>query len=173
VDVDVFLLHLKVGRSDSVPSWGTPLAEQGKVVRDLFHVTVGPVVDYRDPHDGKSYPFVTSRGLPRWVTVNELPQRRSFAGRAIDPPFVVVRRTSRPGDEHRAVATIIDTPEVAAVENHMLVLRPHDGTKALCERLVDVLRMAETKVWLDSRIRCRHLTVSALAELPWIESSHG
>jgi hypothetical protein len=36
-----------------------------------------------------------------------------------------------------------------------------------CEKLVQVLRRESTTEWLNERIRCRHLTVSAVADIPW------
>lgn len=170
VDVDVFLLHLEAGSSSPTRSWLEAGDAQSRTVSDLFEVSVGPVVDYRDPHEGQIYPFVRPRGLAKWETVTEVQEQRLFSRRAIEPPFVVVRRTSRPGDTHRAVATIIDTRSPVAVENHMIVLRPRSGNRAHCQDLMRLLRTSEASAWLDERIRCRHLTVSALEELPWVEN---
>jgi hypothetical protein len=36
-----------------------------------------------------------------------------------------------------------------------------------CRELLDILKDDQTTHWLDQRIRCRHLTVAALDELPW------
>jgi hypothetical protein len=80
-----------------------------------------------------------------------------------------VRRTSRPGDEHRAVATIVVCDRPVAVENHLLVCRPRDGSGTACQTLLDVLQRPETTSWLDRRICCRHLTVSAVRSIPWWE----
>ena len=80
---------------------------------------------------------------------------------------MVVRRTSRPGDKYRAVGTVIRGHGLVAVENHLLVLRPKDRTVASCDRLLAVLKDAAANEFLDRRIRCRHLTVSALRDLPW------
>ena len=99
--------------------------------------------------------------------VREVSNNRRFEGRVFSPPFVVVRRTSRPGDKHRALGTIINNARPVAVENHLLVLLPKDGTVKACRELLRVLRKPQTTQWLDQYIRCRHLTVSALADLPW------
>ena len=80
---------------------------------------------------------------------------------------MVVRRTSRPGDNHRAVASIINVKERVAVENHFLILQPKDLRLVTCKRAAKVLFSAKTTDWLNKVIRCRHLTVSSLMRLPW------
>jgi hypothetical protein len=96
---------------------------------------------------------------------------RRFAGTTYQPPFVVVRRTSRRGDRHRAIGTIIAGHGPVAVENHLLILQPRDGSVRSCRRLLRVLRSPRTDEWFDQRLRCRHLTVAAMLELPWWEGS--
>jgi hypothetical protein len=85
----------------------------------------------------------------------------------LKPPFVAIRRTSRPGDRHRAIGTLITALQPVAVENHLIALRPKDGTVKACRELLYSLKDDRTTHWLDERIRCRHLTVAALNELPW------
>ena len=36
-----------------------------------------------------------------------------------------------------------------------------------CEELMAVLRRPKTTDWLDRHIRCRHLTVDSIRNLPW------
>jgi len=173
-DVDVFLLELQVvGLSEAASRqpWrvgGRPL---GGCIGDRFEICIGPVVDYRDPHTGPFHPFIHSRDLPPWQTVREIPRHRRFNGRVVKPPFVAIRRTSRPGDRHRAIGTLIAGPQPVAVENHLIVLRPKDGTVRACRELLRSLKDERTTHWLDERIRCRHLTVVALDELPWWHSA--
>jgi hypothetical protein len=95
--------------------------------------------------------------------------RRNFQGTTYAAPFVAVRRTSRPGDKKRAVGCIISGDQRVAVENHLIVLVPHDGSLKTCKQLLERLKCDKTDSWLDKRIRCRHLTVKALADLPWWE----
>jgi hypothetical protein len=57
-----------------------------------------------------------------------------------------------------------------AIENHLLVLRPKDDSPKTCEELLGLLSLQRTNEWLNRRIRCRHLTVGALADLPWWRS---
>ena len=98
---------------------------------------------------------------------DSLTNNRKYTGRTFQPPFVVVRRTSRPDDKFRAVATVIVGHELVAVENHLMVLLPKDNKLSSCKKLLSVLKSEETNKWLNERIRCRHLTVNALKNVPW------
>ena len=169
-DVDVFLLELRIPERSGEPSeqpWREGARPTGGCIGHHFKISIGPVVDYRDPHTGPLYPFIHSRDLPPWQIVREIPRRRCFSGRVLKPPFVAVRRTSRPGDRHRAIGTLIAGSQQVAVENHLIVLQPKDGRVRTCRELLDILKDDQTTHWLDQRIRCRHLTVAALDELPW------
>lgn len=169
-DVDVFTLELDVkhDRKNRKSHWNhptSPLASES--VKDRFNICVGPVVDYRNPHSGQWYPFIKARNLTPWQIIQDVAKRRRFSGRVILPPFVVVRRTSGPGDKCRATGTMIIGDRPVAVENHLLVLLPKDGTAKSCRKLLTNLKDTRTSEWLNQRIRCRHLTVSSLADVPW------
>lgn len=168
-DVDVFILELRIAKpaSKTAVSWRQCGTTAGARVADLFELRIGPVVDYRAPHRGPWYPFIHPRILPAWGTVTHIEKQRRFEGSVLEPPFVAVRRTSRPGDRHRAVGTLIAGSSSVAVENHLICLQPKDGGHSTCLDLLEVLRNERTTSWLDQRIRCRHLTVGALGELPW------
>lgn len=172
-DVHVFVTEMIVGQSGATTgqrwwkaaeSWDAPVATS---VGDRFDVRVGPVVPHRDPVDGPQRPYLHARGLPAWRSVSAGSEHRRYSGTTFVPPFVVVRRTSRPEDRHRAVGTIITGQDPVAVENHLLVLKPKTGLIADCRVLLENLRAPETNKWLNERIRCRHLTVSAIRMLPW------
>ena len=127
---------------------------------------VGPVVPHRDPELGPVHPYLHARSATPWQTITDIPEKRAYQGTVFQPPFVVVRRTSAPHDPHRAVGTVVFTEEKVAVENHLVVLVPKDGTLSSCDRLINSLRMKETDDWLNQRIRCRHLTIGVVKELP-------
>lgn len=170
-DVDVFLLDLELPRGKTIGSskgWMTPAGKSSRI-GDHFTIRVGPVVDYREPKRGGWHPFIRARDVPAWATLRKLRKSRRFAGRVVQPPFVVVRRTSRYGDKARAAATIVASSNPVAVENHLLILVPKDGTIARCVRALRVLKRPETSSWLNRRIRCRHLTLQAIADVPWID----
>lgn len=171
-DVHVFILDLVVD-NNKVATRQTPLSppeRDADVIADHFTVNVGAVVDYRDPRRGPWHPFLHARSVRPWSIVRDIPERRRFEGTVFGPPFVVIRRTSRPGDQYRATASIVTAREAVAVENHLLVLRPKDGALQSCKDALAVLRDERTTAWLDQRIRCRHLTVGAVSSLPYWRS---
>jgi N-6 DNA Methylase len=168
-DVDVFLLHGVVRKASPKTKTSWPSAERSAdTLARHATISVGPVVDYRSPRQGPWRPYLTVDNAPAWETTRagDLACRR-FEGRTFRPPFVVVRRTSRAGDAHRMVGTIITGDRRVAVENHLLILRPSTRTVAECEALIARLKDPRTTAWLNERIRCRHLTIGSVNELPW------
>lgn len=171
-DVDVFLLSgniRKVQPTERQKAWENNEFALSRRLAELFTVSVGPVVQYRDPEEGESYPYIFPRMLPKWEELSSFDCKRKFAGRVIHPPFIAIRRTSSPSDTHRALATIISGDSPVAVENHLIVAVPIEGGLKECRRLMEVLRHPQTNEFLNNRIRCRHLTVGAVKEIPWIE----
>lgn len=172
--VDVFVLRLTSGKEKRARSlsWWNEAPHEGERVADRFDVRVGSVVPHRDPQLGPSCAFINSGVLAHWGTLpSHEAERRRYGGPTFMPPFVAVRRTSAPGDRKRAIGTVVTGREPVAVENHLLVLTPRDGSLRSCRKLLQTLRSDSTDAWLNNRIRCRHLTVSAFAELPlWGES---
>jgi hypothetical protein len=168
-DIDVFVLDLVVGLSGPMAraDWDRPCRSHSRTVGDYFHVSVGRVVPFRDANAGKQYRYVYPKTLTAWGVDSKATARRRFMGKVTPTPFVAVRRTSRPGHKHRAVGTIVVGAGPVAVENHLLVLRPIDGTLDACERLIEVLRSPKSDEWIDRKIRCRHLTAASLEHLPW------
>ena len=167
-DVHTFVLRGKVRRAHFASSrWPSLQAEATATLGEVASIKVGPVVDYRAPHTGPWRPFLRANGLPRWSVFEPKSPMRRFSGRVFTPPFVVVRRTSRPEDEHRAVATIVAGAQPVAVENHLIVIEPLRGTLRECTTIMRRLRDPRTSEWLNLRIRCRHLTTAALSNLPW------
>jgi hypothetical protein len=192
VDVDVFFLDLVVragapvdprdpttvlsrtGRVEADTAagersgvwWNAPVLT-GERLEHYFALSVGAVVPHRHAEEGPEVAYLHATDAPAWGVVRRISTRRQFSGRLETPPFVVVRRTSGPHDAQRAIATIVLGKRPVAVENHLIVLRPLDGTEATCHAALPILRSNETKAWLNERIRCRHLTVAALREVPW------
>lgn len=172
-DIDVFLLVAQLrGIASPTPAnaawWSKPPA--GETVGSLFEIRVGTVVDNRDPHDGESRPFLVARDLPSDGRMGIPTKRRRFGGRLFKPPFVVIRRTSRPseGSTYRAAGVLVTGNEEVAVDNHLLVAKPIKGGIKVCNALIKMLNTPLTNEILDDRISCRHLTVSAIKEIPWV-----
>ena len=167
-DVDVYLLHVKRTddpdqRANSSPAITYPTGGVGR----RFNLCVGPVVPHRHPEVGPLVPYLHARSIPPWTECTHIEQVRRFQGRVIEPPFVTVRRTSRPDDGKRAVATLVLGNHAIAVENHLVVCRPKDGTVDSCRGLIRRLRSSRTDDWLNKNLRCRHLTTRVLAQMPW------
>ena len=165
-DVDVFLLSGTRGTSDTA-RW-TERASRISLGQ-FFKVRVGTVVPHRDEESGEDRPYLTARTLSGKIEFDSaLAPRLRHLGHAFQPPFIVVRRTSRPGDEPRLNPTLIKGEEPVFVENHLLVLSPIHAHS--CVEAVSILRSQSSTDWMNARIRCRHLTVGALLDLPWQES---
>ena len=166
-DVDVFVLDITTKRdSQEEWSWGQP-APALSTVGDHFRVTVGPVVDFRDSHRGQWYPYLTVKSIGPWEEKARISLNRRFSGRVVKAPFVVIRRTSRPGDKFRAVGSIVRGSSLFAVDNHFIVCAPIDQTLRTCRELVAQLKEPGTTGFLDQTICCRHLTVGSVINIPW------
>lgn len=166
IDIDVFSLAVTVVSSDretSYPWWPHPTGST--TVRDLFDVRVGTVVPHRHDMTGPLRRYATTQSLPIGREVATISSVRRFAGTVFEGPFLTVRRTSRPGGRRCAV-TLVSTTDPIAVENHLVVLLPKDRTVATCRTTMKRITQDTTDRWLDSRIRCRHLTVSAVESIP-------
>jgi hypothetical protein len=168
-DVHVFLLagQVRERRIDAgrVAEW-VPAAA-GDRLEDVCSVSVGSVVANRDPQTGPAQLYLDARSRGTGREVRPVARRR-FDKRAVTPPFVVVARTSRPEERERAGlrATIVRGDAPVAVENHLLVLVPHDHTLRGCRRVAGLVESRDAAEFLNDRLRCRHLTVQALRDIP-------
>lgn len=168
-DIDVFLLRL-VRRAEGAPprknKWPTPRAARWATVADYFDVHVGPVVPHRDKISGPKRSYIHARCVPTWVVMKKFTETRRHKGPAHKPPFVVIRRTSRPGDTYRATATVIGGSQPVSVENHLIVCQPLDEELSTCERLLADLKSTTVNDFLNEEICCRHLTVGVVKRIP-------
>lgn len=169
-DVHTFVVRFRRGKThdDTSRYWSTERTGRSRrgCLHHHFDVSVGPVVEYRSPRAGDLVPFLRPSNCPPWGTVASVDGRRRFAGRLVAPPFLVVRRTSRPEQPHRVVATFVSSGGPYAVENHLLVLKPSSGQANTCREAMEWLRSEQVSDWMNERIRCRHLTVGSVQELP-------
>ena len=171
-DIDVFVLRGEIEESPvGVPGTGWWKKPVGSTLGEQVLVSVGAVVPHRDAEEGPLQRFLDTKGIPLGgeFNVSDAAERR-FQKRSDDPPFVLVRRTSKPGDRSRGIGTLIHGTDSALVENHLIVLKPRDGSIGTCRRVIDSLNSPGAQSWLDERIRCRHLTVGAIREMPWFGS---
>jgi len=66
----------------------------------------------------------------------------------------------------------VTSKDSIAIENHLLVAIPRDKKVGTCKKLLDLLKLDATSEWMNKRICCRHLTVSSVGDLPWLEVEH-
>ncbi|MBW8017288.1 MAG: N-6 DNA methylase [Planctomycetes bacterium] len=173
-DVDVFTMRLQKSKHQKnlyKDIWGIPATSNTRL-SDYFDVHVGPVVPHRDLKKGPMLAYIHARNADAWKEQKRISETRRFSGTVFSPPFVVIRRTSRPGD-NRAIGTIIKGKRKVAIENHLLVLLPKKNTLGECRKVLKTLKSKATDDWLNERIRCRHLTVEAMKELPLGVKFHG
>lgn len=169
-DIDVFVteMHIASDARSRVANPAFQVRESGEAtVGHGFKIRVGPVVAYRSPETGTKLDFLEAREATPWAKNFVCKAQRRFSGTTFRPPFVVIRRTSRPGDRFRAVGTIVRGKKPVAVENHLLIAIPKRGTVKECGQLLKVLRLQETNDHLDFGMRCRHLTVESVTNIPW------
>ncbi len=170
-DVDVFILDLRRRASSAgrAKRWPAPDAGAGTTVSDYFDVHVGRVVPHRDPETGPEHPYIHPRCVPTWTVMREFPESRQHEGLVYQPPFVVIRRTSRPGHPYRATATVVSGIKPIAVENHLVVCEPKSKTLKTCKDLMRQLKTEAVNDFLNTRICCRHLTVGAVQSIPFVQ----
>lgn len=167
-DVDVYALKLIVYADKSPkPEFGkAKIKSSFPSLSDLCDISVGPVVHYRDEKKGPSRPYIISKGLKGWTTLESTTHARKHPGEPFVGPLVVIKRTSRFGDPHRAIATIIHFDTPVFIDNHLIVLKPKKGGLSACRKVLAILKDTRTTDWLNNAIRCRHLTVPLIKKLP-------
>lgn len=166
-DVDVFVLRFQKATYTKRRlnyNWGLS-SEADSTLDQYCDVHVGPVVPHRDPQEGPMLAYLHAKTAVAWSEIKRVPEMRRFSGTTFAPPFVVIKRTSRPGDQ-RAIGAIVTGKRRVAIENHLLVLLPKERTLEECRKILGTLKSNATDKWLNKRIRCRHLTVEAIKELP-------
>lgn len=167
-DVDVFALNAVVGKADEDHlSWIPSLSsESRRTLESVCEIRVGTVVPHRHEPNGKSVCYLTTGEAPAWGELEQITTKLRFAGTCVAGPFVAIRRTSSPSDGSRAIATVVTSRQRVALENHLISVRPLDGSADTCKKISAYLQSKAVREWLDQRIRCRHLTVSAIKQLP-------
>lgn len=175
-DVDVFTL---VGRRGHVPENGaqrinwyqTTPPSDSRTIGDVFELHVGHIVAYRDQGGGTDRAFVTVRDLVSGAIQSRLTNHWPAGKRVVPTPFVAICRTSSPDDPRRVVASVISGRRPVAVENHIITAQPRSRTLEDAIKLMKWLRSPLITAQLQRRIRCRHLTLDALRDLPWPDAT--
>jgi hypothetical protein len=163
IDVAVLVGRTAAGNNDSMPIVET---QDHITLGDYFSVRVGPVVPHRSAMDGPECGYLTAKNSRVGLEITVPPELATFRTRVECGPFIIVRRTSSPSDKKRARATLISSTTSFLVENHLLIIKAHSGNIAELLTLMSILDDPRTDTWLNSHIRCRHLTVSAVKKIP-------
>lgn len=165
-NVDVFIIQGKLNDSHHGIRWVKGVEEDIPRISDEYKVSIGPLVAYRDPEEGEIYPYLHAKNIVAWETLKKFSEYRRFKGTVVTPPFVVIQRTSGPSSTYRATGSVIAGAEPVAVENHLIVIKPNHPTIANCKKLLKLFKTQHTNDFLNERIRCRHLTVGAVKQIP-------
>ena len=166
-DVDVFFLGASIQKCNGKSVAWTDGKTSDEALGDFFDVSVGAYVPFRANNLGPLVPYIHPRCVVPWADLRNFTETKKFSGTTQKGPFVVIRRTSRPGDKHRAIASLICSSVDIAIENHFIVCKPRDNTIGTCRRLLKLLKRKATTEWINGQLRCRHLTVGLVREIPW------
>jgi N-6 DNA Methylase len=164
-DVDVFILHIVKSASQVGLSFNKRRNYVNKI-SNYFNVCVGPVVPHRDPDRGQVCKYLHVKNAPSGKLIKHIIEEKKYAGKTFHAPFITVHRTSSPSDKERCKATVINSKGPIAVENHLIVLMPKDKKLKTCLNFQKLLSSNSTALWLNEQIRCRHLTVSSIKDIP-------
>ena len=164
-DVDVFILHiikssLPTGLSFNIVNNNT------NTTSNYFDICVGSVVPHRDPEKGQTCKYLHAKNTPFNKVVEQIDEKKRYAGKTFKAPFLTIRRTSSPSDNPRCKVSVINSRGKIAVENHLIVLKPKNQSLKICLEFQKILSSHDTTVWLNDQIRCRHLTVSSIKNIP-------
>lgn len=170
-DVDVFIMSLYKNTGVAQNIHNDPKKPKSILVKDLFEIHTGSIVPHRDPNNGNQVIYITARDLSNLTKPDFTFSYRGTTGKTYSPPLVAVKRTSSPDDVPRAKSTLINCDSPMIFENHILIFIPKNGSMELCTRLVEFFKKDETNYLINDRIRCRHLTIASLGDLPWPEES--
>lgn len=165
-DVDVFILSGQKKCKDRQGIIWSPQYIHSDNLGEYYDVCIGPLVAYRDKREGNVYPYFHPKNCKNWEMVTAVSETREFSGKVIQPPCVLIKRTSSPSDKHRAAATLINLKQPIAVENHLIVVTPKDKSLKGCKRLLKMLSKPEVNQFLNEQIRVRHLTVGVIKSIP-------
>ena len=166
-DVDVFLISNQSSQEDN-KKCEHPVATISK----YFDVHVGSIVPHRDEVTGRECLYLTAKNTPSGSELRVFLKKYQSKREPFLGPFLVIKRTSSPSDKRRCAATVINSTEQFYVENHLIVLLPRDKSVETCRKALRFFNSDDCDQIINMRIRCRHLTVSSIKELPYKETEN-
>lgn len=171
-DVDVFTVDF--GCVSRCCEAQEPKETDVEVISDSFEVHVGSVVLFRDELMGEKLPFLCAESIPAGATKKKIENQLNSLHNPVKGPIVVVRRTSSPSDRIRCASSVVASTAKFHIDNHLMWLKPKGivgFAKELqsCQRLHRYFQSSDCTSLVNERIRCRHLTVSVISNLPYKE----
>ncbi|EOX7387771.1 N-6 DNA methylase [Enterobacter quasiroggenkampii] len=166
-DVDVFILNAWVVDDSKGLNWTIEQTTENSLSK-FFSVSIGRVVPHRDPMEGDLHAYIYPGLLKSWVEIdsNDIVSKRRHKSNPINPPFITIKRTSSPKDKDRAGAHLIYGDKPIYIENHLIVVKPFDNKIESCYKLIEQLKSERVNDYFNNIIRCRHLTVKAVKNIP-------
>jgi hypothetical protein len=174
------LLGAGVGRLGvtSKAAWWRPDTSTGGLLEDIAEVSAGDVVPHRHLAEDFVAPegdkvrevgYLTIHTLPSGAELHTSSETVRFHGRTHQGPFAVLRRTSAPSRRAgtaRVRAALYTGAAPVAVENHLIVVKLRSGSVDDLRNLTKAMCSDAVTEWLDDRLRVRHLTVTAIRQMP-------
>jgi len=161
-DVDVFLISNQYDQTTE-----RECCQDSDTISKYFDVHVGSIVPHRDEEIGQERFYLTAKNTPTGGELIEFHKKIQSKRTPFSGPFLVVKRTSSPSDKRRCAATVINSTERIYVENHLIVLLPKDNSVETCRKALHFFNSADCDRIINARIRCRHLTVASIKDLPY------
>ena len=163
-DVDVFFALGKRCDNRILPKTTT---SRLPCIDDLFYVHVGNIVPHRDPKAGDLQYYLTARNVVTGEVMRDFKEQIKSLHKSVVGPFVTIKRTSSPSDKVRCAASLIASRNSFFVENHLIVLKAKQAMSLTRYRkIMHYLIGDECTCFLNRTIRCRHLTVEAVKQIP-------
>ena len=161
-DVDVFLISNQIDQTTD-----KKCSQDPDTISKYFDVHVGSIVPHRDEEIGQERFYLTAKNTPTGGELIEFQKKIRSKRAPFIGPFLVVKRTSSPSDKRRCAATVINSTERIYVENHLIVLLPKDNSVESCRKALLFFNSDDCDKIINARIRCRHLTVPSIKNLPY------
>lgn len=136
-------------------------------IGDLFDVHVGSVVPHREPIAGDENYYLTAKNVETGKEMRCFSEKIRSFHKPIKGPFIIAKRTSSPSDRVRCSASLIATRESFHLENHLIFIKAKEDIDMNRYReITRFLNSQECSCFLNRAIRCRHLTVSTVKQIP-------
>ena len=163
-DVDVFIA---VARTSACMDVQQKICRNNICIGDVFNVCVGSVVPYRDPVAGDEHFYLKARNVETGKEKRSFIEKIKSFHKPVEGPFITIKRTSSPSDKVRCAASLIASRELFHLDNHLIIIKAKgDMSLSGYRAIARYLNGKECTRFLNRAIRCRHLTVSIIKQIP-------